>query len=785
MNPKKTPMKSKYIHGNLYALLVIGIIICKNHSVEASDVIKHSQGDDSTYISNVTGDNYNNVLPEKAKQLLEQQIGINKIIKLLARQEIEIEEAENQLQYFQEAHAKEIEEWTAKFEVLKEYANRAFQAAPNDPQLAAIKTAIDTGDFETARQFLLALHKKEKEEEQARARAKTSFQLAIVFDLLVNYETAYTFYEESIQLDPENVEYLNRAGLLALRLARYDYAEACFRQCVKTAEQKESEHHSRLGTFLNNLAGVLANTNRLNEAEPLFRRALKIHERSLGKNHPQIATDLNNLANLLHDTNRLKEAESLYRRALKILEEQSEINRPEIALSINNLALLLVDTNRLEEAAPLLRRALKINERFLPPNHPHIARAQNNLASLLHQTNRNKEAEALFRRSLKIYEKTFGKNHPSVASTLNNLALLLDDTNRFKEAESLLRRALNINENALGRNHPDVANNLNNLAMLLWDTNRLKEAEPLLRRALDIEGNALGKKHPQYAIYLRNLAELLKTTDRLEEAEPLYRSALDIEERSLGKNNPTFAKHLYEFAGLLRDMNRHEEVEPLLRRVLDILKKSRGEDHPDVKTVERSLNILLQELRMTEEYRKKAEESKRRMLVIRYNMAQPRGETAKFVDKLSFNGFGLDYRFFLLKQLSVGLAFTWNTFEKKESGTYPLDTNTTLSGTRIKTTHLIQLAPSIQYHFRKQSSFAAPFVGLNAGPYYTSRVTDWSSWYDEESSWQFGFSSEVGIRFGRLPLPIYAALSYAYAVKNKDIPDQQTFGIGVGIAVLK
>ena len=37
---------------------------------------------------------------------------------------------------------------------------------------------------------------------------------------------------------------------------------------------------------LNNLAGLLYDTNRLEEAEPLFRRALAIWEKSLGPDHP-------------------------------------------------------------------------------------------------------------------------------------------------------------------------------------------------------------------------------------------------------------------------------------------------------------------------------------------------------------------------------------------------------------------------------------------------------------------------------------------------------------------
>ena len=50
---------------------------------------------------------------------------------------------------------------------------------------------------------------------------------------------------------------------------------------------------------LNNLAGLLKDTNRMGEAEPLMRRALEIDEASFGEHHPTVALGLNNLALLL------------------------------------------------------------------------------------------------------------------------------------------------------------------------------------------------------------------------------------------------------------------------------------------------------------------------------------------------------------------------------------------------------------------------------------------------------------------------------------------------------
>ncbi len=53
------------------------------------------------------------------------------------------------------------------------------------------------------------------------------------------------------------------------------------------------------------------------EAEPLMRRALSITETCFGVENPEITSYLNNLALLLQDTNRLTEAEPMMRRALE------------------------------------------------------------------------------------------------------------------------------------------------------------------------------------------------------------------------------------------------------------------------------------------------------------------------------------------------------------------------------------------------------------------------------------------------------------------------------------
>jgi tetratricopeptide (TPR) repeat protein len=80
------------------------------------------------------------------------------------------------------------------------------------------------------------------------------------------------------------------------------------------------------------------------EAGPLYRRALAIDEKSFGPDHSNVARGLNNLAGLLRDTNRLAEAEPLYRRALRIFVEfgyRTGHEHPHFRTAIDNYAGLI------------------------------------------------------------------------------------------------------------------------------------------------------------------------------------------------------------------------------------------------------------------------------------------------------------------------------------------------------------------------------------------------------------------------------------------------------------
>jgi tetratricopeptide (TPR) repeat protein len=100
---------------------------------------------------------------------------------------------------------------------------------------------------------------------------------------------------------------------------------------------------SQVGTLLFSKAAY-------GDAEPMYRRALQIDEDSYGKDHPNVAIYLNNLAQLLKDTNRLAEAEPLMRSSLVIFLSSLGLGHPNSQTVLENYRKIL-QAQGLSEAA--------------------------------------------------------------------------------------------------------------------------------------------------------------------------------------------------------------------------------------------------------------------------------------------------------------------------------------------------------------------------------------------------------------------------------------------------
>jgi tetratricopeptide (TPR) repeat protein len=148
------------------------------------------------------------------------------------------------------------------------------------------------------------------------------------------YEQAVAYYEELLELQPDNPEALCNVGVALFSLGRYVEAEQRYRQSL--------ESNPLSAETLCNLAAVLQSTPP--EAEKYLRRAVKIN--------PKYADARSKLGLVLTIAGRLREAKAAFQKALKLDPRQAE--------ALLGLGQIARSEGRFEEAESFIKRALKV-----------------------------------------------------------------------------------------------------------------------------------------------------------------------------------------------------------------------------------------------------------------------------------------------------------------------------------------------------------------------------------------------------------------------------------------
>ncbi len=330
------------------------------------------------------------------------------------------------------------------------------------------------------------------------------YQLGKIEELQLNFKEAYEAFKQAVNCQPDNIEYLNSAGLFGNKIADYEQVQYFLNKSLELTTNKYGEDHPDIATCYNNLASNLKARGKYDEAESLYQKSLDIRQRVLGEGHPHTASSYNNLASNLNAQGKYDAAEFLYRIGLDINRRVFGEDHPDTVTSYSNLAFNLYTQGKYNEAEPLCRKSLDIRQRVLRKNHPDIATSYNNLASNLNAQGKYDEAEPLCRKSLDINKRVFGEDHPDTVTSYSNLAFNLDDQEKYIEAEPLYRKGLNFYQRVLGEGHPHTASSYNNLASNLNAQGRHDEAESLYRKSYKLLLKIFGEHHPTTRTVLSN-----------------------------------------------------------------------------------------------------------------------------------------------------------------------------------------------------------------------------------------------------------------------------------------
>ena len=293
---------------------------------------------------------------------------------------------------------------------------------------------------------------------------EAAYLLGGVSETRFDIKNAQRFYNEAVEQDPNNIEYLQAAS------EAYKGFDA---EQVLTYLRRELEELTKIWgedsevtlDAIFALARAYMISGSSVQAIPLLEKHLAF-SRTQPVNLLKTSSVLSYLGGAYHHQNLYKLAEPLYEEALSIDREALGDKHPNVANSLNSLAMLYQAQGHYEQAEPLLKEALSIRREALGDKHPEVASSLNNLASLYQAQGHFEQAEPLHEEALSIDREALGDKHPEVASSLNNLAMLYQDQGHYEQAEPLYEEALSIRREALGDKHPDVVTSLDNLTAI-------------------------------------------------------------------------------------------------------------------------------------------------------------------------------------------------------------------------------------------------------------------------------------------------------------------------------
>lgn len=129
-----------------------------------------------------------------------------------------------------------------------------------------------------------------------------------------------------------------------------------------------------------------------------------------------------------------------------------------------------------------------------------------------------------------------------------------------------------------------------------------------------------------------------------------------------------------------------------------------------------------------------------------YSVSVPAGDTKNIIEDISWLGIGLDYRYMVQKNLSVGLFFGWNYMYERVTGQTELKTDPpgTIYGTQDNTINSFPIMASAHYYLGERKQLR-PFIGINAGGSVMLQQKAIGIFVWDNDQWQWGVAPEVGV----------------------------------------
>lgn len=173
------------------------------------------------------------------------------------------------------------------------------------------------------------------------------------------------------------------------------------------------------------------------------------------------------------------------------------------------------------------------------------------------------------------------------------------------------------------------------------------------------------------------------------------------------------------------------------------------------------------------------------MFGISYDIGVPLGNTADFIGKSSFRGFGIEGRGFITDYLSYGGSFNWAVFyEEVGPDLFTSEDNATIYGKQFRYINSYPIMGTMHYYFGEWDETRI-YAGGGIGAQIINQRTDVGLYSVEDNRWTFALAPEIGVL---IPVnynsSINLAVKYQYGVKVNDSDSFSSLTFKIGIAFM-
>lgn len=166
--------------------------------------------------------------------------------------------------------------------------------------------------------------------------------------------------------------------------------------------------------------------------------------------------------------------------------------------------------------------------------------------------------------------------------------------------------------------------------------------------------------------------------------------------------------------------------------------------------------------------------------IARYQVGVPTGHFKEYIDRTSWRGFTVGYRWLPDETVTFGLDMGWQGYDlRNEYDTYELGT-ASVSGVQFRYQNTFQITAQTEYVFNRGGDIR-PYAGLGVGGLYIRRLTSFGLFEVEQDPWQFLLKPGLGCSYYMSNgTALLIGVDYLGGFKNAQLESQSNLAFTLG-----